>query len=92
MKMKIVQLEVQGERSLSAKDAFERYAGVTLVQTTTAEGFVRELESGEIDLLLCSPADFFKEEIALVARRTQMSLSFCWRRKRNECVFSRTQA
>jgi predicted transcriptional regulator len=55
MKMKIVQLETQSERSLSAKNAFKRYVDVTLIQTATVKAVLRELETGDVDLLLHSP-------------------------------------
>ena len=67
MKMKIVQLEGQSERSLSAKNAFERYADVTLVQTATVEGLLRELEGGDVDLVLCHPSDIPEDILALLS-------------------------
>jgi signal transduction histidine kinase len=71
MKMKIVQLETQSERSLSAKYAFERYADVTLIQTVTADAFLRELESGNVDLFLCSASDLSQDEVVLLSERNQ---------------------
>src|SRR4051794_34947929 len=67
--MKIVQLEGQSERSLSARNAFERYADVTLVQTGTVEGLFHELQAGDVDLLICSPADISKKEVALASEQ-----------------------
>jgi two-component system NtrC family sensor kinase len=69
MKMKIVQLETQSERSLSAKNAFEMYVDVTLVQTATVEGLSRELESGDVDLLLCSVSDIPQDKLELIGER-----------------------
>ena len=69
MKMKIVQLVGQSERSLSAKNAFERYADVTLVQIATVEGLLREIESGDVDLLLCSPSDISEITLAHLTER-----------------------
>jgi two-component system, NtrC family, sensor kinase len=69
MKMKIVQLETQSERSLSAKNAFERYADVTLVQTATVDAVLRELETGDVDLLLCSVSDIAADELELLSER-----------------------
>src|ERR1700761_2001817 len=69
MKMKIVQLAGQSERSLSAKSALERYADVTLVQTATVEGLLHELDSGDVDLLLCSPSDAAEGTLAVLSER-----------------------
>jgi two-component system, NtrC family, sensor kinase len=69
MKMKIVQLETQSERSLSAKNAFKRYVDVTLVQTATVEAVLRELENGDVDLLLCSVSDIAPDELELLRER-----------------------
>ena len=69
MKMKIVQLETQSERSFSAKNVFERYSDVTLVQTTTVEGLFRELERGDVDLVLCHPSDMLEDALTLVSER-----------------------
>jgi signal transduction histidine kinase len=69
MKMKIVQLVGQSERSLSAKNAFERYADVTLVQTATVEGMLREIEGGDVDLFICSPPDISVDTLVLLTER-----------------------
>src|SRR6202012_66780 len=53
----------QGERSLSAKNAFKRYVDVTLVQTASVEVVVHELEAGDVDLLLCSSSDIALDEL-----------------------------
>ena len=71
MKMKIVQLAGQSERSLSAKSALERYADVTLVQTETVDGLLRELEGGDVDLILCQPSHIPDGALALVSERAQ---------------------
>jgi two-component system, NtrC family, sensor kinase len=69
MKMKIVQLETQSERSLSAKNAFKRYVDVTLVETATVKAVLRELETGDVDLLLCSVSDIAPDELELLRVR-----------------------
>ena len=66
MKMKIVQLEGQSERSLSAKKSFERYVDVSLIQIGTLEGLLSELENGDVDLLLCSPSDITDGTLTLL--------------------------
>jgi signal transduction histidine kinase len=67
--MKIVQLEDQSERSLSARNAFERYADVTLVQTGTIEGLLHELEGRDVDLILYVSSFIPEDALALVAER-----------------------
>ncbi|WP_263377548.1 sensor histidine kinase [Granulicella paludicola] len=66
MKMKIVQLEAQSERSLSAKNALGRYADITLVHIATFEDMLREIESGDVDLLLCSASDLSQDTLCIL--------------------------
>jgi len=59
--MKIVQLETQDERSLSAKQVFARQADVTLIQTASLDRFLLAAANGDVDLFLCSSSDLRRE-------------------------------
>jgi signal transduction histidine kinase len=67
MRMKIVQLEAQSERSLSAKEVLERHANVTLLQTASVRDFQRAADSQDVDLFLCSQSDLTSDEGDLLA-------------------------
>jgi hypothetical protein len=60
--MKIVQLETQDERSLSARQALARQAELNLLQTASFEGFLLAAAHDDVDLLLAHHRTLFTRD------------------------------
>jgi len=63
MKMKIVQLVGQSERSVSAENVFSPNGDVSVVEAATLDAFSAALGDDDVDLALCSTSEFLEQTL-----------------------------